>query len=409
MKRKLPIYLLPNGMRVVIDNIKTVETVSLGMFVRAGSRDEKENKQGVAHFLEHMIFKGCKTKDDKDVVQNLEDVGGQVNAFTTRESTAFTFKVMKQNCDMALKMLANVFMQPKFSKKDLEIERKVILQEIAQDDNQLESVFDNEMTRLAFGNQSLGQKVIGTKKDIEKITVQDLYDFMNANYCSQKCVLCVCGNVDEKKLLDKIVKLFDKWSYVCPYKIETSKYIGGNKLIKNNGDQVYVQLTYPAPSYENIRAVYTAKLLKMALTGGITARLYRKLRTELGLVYNIKCSYFTFTDNGLFSIFFVASKNNMLRLMKVLKSELNTTKNILTSGELKKIKAQIRAGISFEMEGTQARIIRNAYQILFYNDLYPVQNILDIIDSIKESDIEKMAKKIFSSKCSQIVYGPKLY
>ncbi len=410
MNKRLPIYVLPNGIRVVVDVLKSVETVSLGMFIKAGSRDDKIGKSGTAHLLEHMIFKGCKNKQGQNVIRTLEDVGGQANAYTTKELTAFHFKVLKQDFNLALKLLANMLMESKFEEVEFENEKKVILQEIAQDNEDLDSLFNNLMTEIAYTNQDLGRPVLGTSDSVKNMKVKDLYDFMKDNYASDECVLSVSGNVDEKKILDLILKLFSPWPYRKNKISKKAKYIGGKRIIENklgNG-QVYFYASYPAPSYDNIKEVYTAKLLKIALTGGIFARLYQELREKRGLVYGIKSTYINYTDNGIFSIFSSVATEKFNEFLKVLLNELKLFgKNIMKDDELNKIKAQIRAGISFEMEGTSARIMRNAYQIIFYHDLYPVKNILDLIDSITAKDIAAMAKRVFDNgaKPTILVYG----
>ena len=400
---------LENGIRVVTERIDYVRSITIGVWIDVGSRDEESDEGGVSHFIEHMLFKGTKKRTAKEIASSLESVGGALNAFTGREQTCYFARVLDEHLDIALDVLSDILKNPLLNPSHFEKEKEVIISEIKEmEDSPADLIHDLLMSTM-WKDNSLGKPIIGTQESVLKMNRGQLVDFMKMNYTCPRVVIAASGNLKHGTLVDKIKRKFEFSSNSSPIHKKQSPSQAENNLMvkKRKTAQTHVCMGVPVFHYRDERR-YSALILSNVLGGGMSSRLFQTIREKLGLAYSIYTFVDFFKDVGVFEMYLGTHKRNIVRSLElVLRETAKLKKNSLTSEELSHAKSQLKGNLILALESTSNRMNRLARYELFLNDYVGLDQTIYSINKIKAKDVIEVAQEfLIPDKLSAVVLGP---
>ncbi len=409
MKEVYKKTVLENGMRVVTERIDYVRSISIGVWIDVGSRDEKNDEVGASHFIEHMLFKGTKKRTAKEIASSLESVGGSLNAFTGREHTCYFARVPDEHLDKTLDVLSDILKNPLFNPSHLEKERRVIISEIKElEDSPADLVHDLLMSTM-WKENPLGRPIIGSAESVQKLTRSKLVSFMKRNYTSPRVVIAASGNFKHKELVDKIRRKF-RFSSDSPSPLE-DQWLDQAKPDRIVADrktaQTHISLGVSTFPYRDPKR-YTALILSNILGGGMSSRLFQNIREKLGLVYSVYSFVDFFEDTGVFGIYMGTHKKNAIQVVELVLKEIGRLrKDSITSQELSHAKYQLKGNLLLALESTFNRMNRLARYELFLHDYVDLDQTINSINRIKAKDVIEVAGEFFGSdKLSAVLLGP---
>lgn len=396
---------LDNGLRVVSHTMDAVETVSVGMFVDAGTRDEPAEINGVAHLLEHMAFKGTKRRSALDIAAEIEAVGGHLNAFTTREHTAYYAKVLKEDVALAVDLLADILQNSVFDPQELSRERSVILQEIGQAHDTPDDVIFDHFQSIAYPDQPLGRPVLGDPERVRTMPREAIIGYMNRAYGTGAMVLAAAGMVEHEHLVALARTLFRDLPASSPLHADRAHYSGGHYREDRSLEQVHLTLGFPGVGLHD-DDLYAASVLSVLFGGGMSSRLFQEIRERRGLVYSIHsyCSYYS--DCGLFGIYAGTGEEEAGELVPVLCDEILRLAGSLDEEEIRRARNQLKASTLMSLESTGARAEQIGEQTLVYGAPVPVGEIVRKIEAVDRAAVERVARYIFAGRPSAAAIGP---
>lgn len=396
---------LSNGMRVVTDTVETVQTASLGVWVGAGTRHEPQAINGVAHMLEHMAFKGTSRRSAVDIAREIEDVGGQINAYTSREQTAYYAKVLYGDAPLAMDILADILQDSIFDPDELARERAVVLQEIGQSyDTPDDIIFDHFQT-TAFPDQPLGRPVLGRPKIIESMSRDTIMGHMRQTYGGEAMVLSVAGRVDHETIVAMAEELFGGLQTQSGGETVKGTYAGGNYREDRELEQVHFVLGFPGFSYHD-DAFYAASVLSSLFGGGMSSRLFQEIRERRGLAYSIYSFLSSYSDCGLFSIYAGTGREDAGELTKALSAEIHRFGATLEEAEVKRARNQLKAATLMALESTGVRCEQMAQQTLLFNRQISIDEQIAKIQAVDVDAVIAVADRIFVSRPTIAAMGP---
>jgi predicted Zn-dependent peptidase len=399
------VSMLENGMRVVTEAMPRVETVSCGVWVGSGSRNELAEVNGVAHLLEHMAFKGTERRSARDIVEEIEAVGGHLNAYTGREQTAYYAKVLKENTGLALDLLSDILQNSIFDAEELERERAVVIQEIGQaQDTPDDRVFDS-FQLAAFPDQPLGRPVLGSVDTVGMMPRERIMQHMKSGYSGDRMVLAAAGNIDHKTFVGEARRLFDSIPESSDVVIEPGKYKGGVHLEDRDLEQVHLLLGFPGLSYKDDE-FYSMSVMSTLLGGGMSSRLFQEIREKRGLVYSIYCYPSFYRDCGLFGIYGGTSPDDINQMIPAICAEINRLSATITDREIARARMQLKAGTLMSLESTGARCEQLAQQMLIFGHPLTLNEQIGKIESVDKDAICGIAERTFSGKPTIATIGP---
>lgn len=396
---------LANGLTVVSDPMPSVETVTVGVWVGVGTRDEAATQNGVAHLLEHMAFKGTTSRTAQQIVEEIESVGGYVNAYTSRETTAYYARVLTEDLPLAIGILGDILQHSTFEPAELERERDVIVQEIGQALDTPEDVVFDRFQEKAYPGQGIGRSVLGTTEIVQGLARNDIMDFMARHYSADNMALVAAGNIDHEALVALAEDAFDTLArHAAPISVP-ARYEGGDTRLARAGEQVHVLIGLDAlpmtdPDY------YAALVLSQALGGGMSSPLFQEIREKRGLAYAIYSFLAGYRDCGTFGIYAGTGPEKVDELIRVVCDELTAASERVTDAALDSTKRQLRAGILMGMESSQARADQIGTQLLTLGRIVPVDEMARSIDSVTRSDLARVFGRLRTSRPTFAALGP---
>lgn len=396
---------LSNGLRVITDTVGTVDSVAVGIWCDVGTRHEDLKHNGVAHMVEHMMFNGTPTRSAQDIVNQIESVGGQMNAYTSRELTAYYIHLLKEDVPLALDILSDMIQYSTFPDREIDKERGVILQEIGMTlDTPDDLVFDLYQ-QTAYPNQSLGAPILGTAKIIEVIQKETLQDYVRRFYTPDKLVISAAGNITHDEVVGWVEKYFTALPTPSNENYAPAQYHGGKIRVEKELEQTHIVMGYQSidkkhPDY------YAAVLLSTILGGGMSSRLFQEVREKRGLVYTVYSSYTAYHDDGQFEIYAGTGPDKVTELMPVIEEEIKKIiDNPVTVEELKSAKSQIRTSMLMGRESMLSRANRQAKYMINFNRDLNVQDLIVKIEAVTPEHIQATAQNIFSTKQTLSILG----
>jgi predicted Zn-dependent peptidase len=385
---------LANGLRVVSHHMAHLETVSLGVWVAAGARHEQASEHGISHLLEHMAFKGTERRSATDIAEEIEAVGGELNAATSLETTAYFARILKGDIAIALDILADILQIPRYAKDELEREREVILQEIAATRDSPDEIAYELLQDAAFPNQAIGRPILGTTESVTRFSADDLRAFLAANYGASRMVLSAAGRVDHDELVRHAEAQFGRLNGGVGGRFEPARYVGGTRTSAKPFEQSHLVMAFAGPSYR-ARDFYTAQVFSGLFGGGMSSRLFQEVRERRGLCYAIYSSCWALADTGLFGIHAATGPEMMSKLIEVVGDELiGAAAGKPADAELARAKAQLKAGLLMGLESSSARAEQMARQLLLFDRLMEPPELIERIDAVTADAVRELAANL---------------
>jgi predicted Zn-dependent peptidase len=396
---------LPSGLTVVTERMDRVETVSLGAYVASGTRNELAEENGASHFLEHMAFKGTGRRTATMIAEEIEAVGGHINAYTAREQTAFYVKLLKEDTTLGVDIIGDILCHSSFDPGEFERERGVILQEIGQANDTPDDIIFDHFQETAFPGQPMGRPVLGTEPRIKAMQRDVLMHYMRRHYTAANTVVAGAGNLDHDRFLELVERHFADLPAEPPPAAVPGRYNGGEFREARDLDQVHIVLGFPSVAYAD-PDYYPAMLLSTILGGGMSSRLFQEVREKRGLVYSIYSFTAPYLDGGLFGIYAGTGEREAAELMPVTLNELQKVQERITPAELARARAQVKAGLLMSLESTGMRCEQLARQIQVFGRVIPTAETVAKIEAVTEADAQRAAARIFRARPTLAAMGP---
>jgi predicted Zn-dependent peptidase len=387
---------LPNGVHVITDHMPHLETVTLGVWVKAGARDELADQGGVAHLLEHMAFKGTSRRTAMDIASEIENVGGEINAATGMETTAYFSRVLKGDWPLALDILADILTDPVFDATELKKEKYVILQEIAAANDAPDDLVFELLNEAAFPGHPLGRSILGEAARVESYDARSILKYRSLHYSAPRIVLAAAGHVDHDKLVDAAAKRLSSFGKGTAAEWTTPAFSGGFKSAERPLDQLHLVFGFPAPGYRDDR-IYALQILSSIMGGGMSSRLFQELREKRGLCYSIFSFASSYQDVGLLNVYAATSPENARDLSDVATDVMLSMTESLEEPELQRAKAQLKAGLVISLESAAGRADQIARQFLAFGKVPEIADLISRIERLTTDDIKNLASEILIS------------
>ena len=395
---------LENGLRVATDKIDHVETVALGVWLNIGTRHEKKSENGIAHMLEHMAFKGTLTRSALDISKAIEDVGGYMNAYTSREMTAYYVRVLRKDVELAVDILADILQHSVFDAEEFSREQGVILQEIGRSNDTPDDVVFDYFQETCFGDHPMGWATLGTEDIIKSLTPAAVKSYMDRHYGVKNMVFSAAGHIDHDQLCKLVGKYFTKLSDKGDQTPLPASYRGGDFRKSKELEQVHVVLGLPTvnvfdPTY------YDYMILASILGGGMASWLFHEIREKRGLVYTISADQYSYSDAGMLTIYAGTSPKEVGQLLPVVCDELKKATHTIIEEEVNRAKNQMQAGLLMGLESTSHRCERLAKQMHLFNRPIPMEEILEKINRVSVQSVQNSCQSLLSGRPTLTTLG----
>lgn len=393
---------------LLLDPVPHVETVALGIWFGVGTRDEgTPSRNGIAHLVEHMMFKGTVTRSALDIVQQIENAGAQINAYTGRELTAYTVYALKQDLRLALDILADMLRHSVFDARELAMEQNVIVQEIGMSHDTPDDIIHDDVFETAFPDQAFGRPVLGREAVIRAMTSPDLFEYTNAHYHSGNAVISMAGNINEAEATAIVTDLFDGWTGKKTDTRVKAEYKGGVHRADKKLEQTHI--VYGLPSIARGDKRLTAlSLYTEALGGGMASRLFQEIREKRGLAYSVYASNQVYADTGFLNVYAGTEPGKAQECLNVLRDELHAGITHITRDDLNRAKTQRKAALLMAQESMMSRADRRARQQLMHGRIIPVTEAVAKIDAVTLDDIDALLKEITAQPVTCALRGHKV-
>lgn len=396
---------LPNGFRIVTEHMPGLMSASIGIWVQAGGRHERPEQNGIAHFLEHMAFKGTKTRSPLQIAEAIEDVGGYINAYTSKDMTAYYARVLSADVGLALDVISDIVLNPVFDPREIETERNVILQEIGQTLDTPDDIIFDWLQEVSYPDQPFGRTILGPAKRVGAFSQQDLINFVAQHYGPNQMILSAAGGVDHDDILTKAIELFGHLPRHEPFQMLRADFLGGEKRKVKKLEQAHFTLSFEAPSYR-APDVYAAQIYGMALGGGMSSRLFQKVREENGLCYTIFAQSGAYEDTGQITIYAGTSSEEIASLAQLTVEELKRAPQDMSSAEVERARVQLKAGLLMGLESPSSRAERLARLLAIYDRVPSLDEAIAKIDAVTCQDVREFAANMNMARSAMVLYGP---
>jgi predicted Zn-dependent peptidase len=396
---------LPSGLTVVSETMPRVETVSIGAYVNAGTRHEVPAENGVSHFLEHMAFKGTQRRDAAAIAREIENVGGHLNAYTSRENTAYYCKVLREDTALAADIIGDILSHSTFVPEELERERGVILQEIGQANDTPDDIVFDHFQATAYATQAMGRPVLGTEESITAMTREMLTGYMRRHYGPSRMVLAAAGAIEHEDLLKLAHAHFADLPEAADAVAEPARYTGGEFREERDLDQVHLVFGFPSVAATDPMNMPT-QLLSTLLGGGMSSRLFQEIRERRGLVYSIYSFASPFQDGGVLAVYAGTGEDQAAELVPATLAELRRVQHDVTEEELARAKAQLRASLLMSLESTGSRCEQLSRQLHVHGRIIPVEETKARIAAVTVEQVQQAAALAFRGTPTLAALGP---
>jgi predicted Zn-dependent peptidase len=396
---------LANGFRIVTENMPGLMSASAGIWVNAGGRHERPEQNGIAHFLEHMAFKGTMKRSALKIAEEIEDVGGYINAYTSREMTAYYARVLSADVALALDVIADIVLNPVFDPKEIETERHVILQEIGQALDTPDDIIFDWLQEVSYPNQPFGRTILGPAERVGAFQRDDLTGFVREHYAPNQMILSASGGVDHDAIVRQAEALFGHLKAQDESRILPARFDGGEKRKVKKLEQAHFALAFEAPGYRD-DAVYAAQVYATAMGGGMSSRLFQKVREERGLCYSIFAQSGAYEDTGQITIYAGTSEAEIGALTDLTVDELKRAATDMTEAEVARARAQLKAGLLMGMESPSNRAERNARLLAIWGRVPTADEAVAKIDAVTAAAVKDYAGALLGAKSALALYGP---
>lgn len=399
---------LHNGIRIVTEKIPYLRSISIGIWINSGSRDEEDKNSGISHFLEHLAFKGTEKRSARQIAFEMDSIGGQIDAFTSREYTCYSAKVLDEHLPVAIDLLSDILLNSTLKPADIDKERQVILEEIKfVEDNPADYIYDL-LYQSVWSSHPLGRSILGSPESIEGIDRSKLINHLDNHYTPKNIIIAVAGNIDEGRLKELLEKAFGSLNKNASSSREAPPEIKRNFIIKERElEQVHFCLgTKGLRSADENR--FEGYLLNTILGGSMSSRLFQKIREDYGLAYSIHSFISPYADTGLLGIYAGTSAEFFEKVLKMSLEEFKLLMTVKVSGdELKKAKEQLKGNLMLSLESSSSRMNQLAKQEMYFERYFSLDEIIDEIEKVTEEKIQRLANRLFDNAFFNLaILGP---
>lgn len=400
------LHTLSNGLRIVTEHMPGLESAALGLWVSAGGRHEAADQNGIAHFLEHMAFKGTTRRTALQIAEEIEDVGGYINAYTSREVTAYYARVLKDDVALALDLIADIVLNPIFDPREIEVERGVILQEIGQAADTPDDIIFDWLQEVSYPGQALGRTILGPAERVRAFGRADFDRFVASHYGPGQLILSAAGAVDHDHIVRLAEATFGHLAPSTPMMPEPGHFAGGERHEVKALEQAHFTLALEAPGYRS-DDFYTAQIYASVLGGGMSSRLFQEIREKRGLCYTIYAQVGSYDDTGMLTIYAGTSGEELPELVGLTLDELKRSAEDMTQAELARARAQMKAGLLMGLESPSSRAERLARLVAVWNRMPPLEETVAQIEAVTLAGLRDHAVGLVTSgRAAMALYGP---
>ena len=396
---------LSNGLTILLDHFNS-NTLSIGLWLNVGSVNENNKQLGIAHMLEHMAFKGTKNRNAFDISKEIEDVGGDINAYTSKENTAYYVKLLPSNYELGIEILSDIFLNSTFPKEEIERERGVIISEIGQSNDMPDDKVFDKFYSLAYQNQSIGKPILGTKVSVGGFNKDDLKEFCNQNYNPSNLIIGISGKFDERKIINQIKKNFEFLK--SGNKSTKPKYKWNSGFHSEKKDLQQAHIVFGVEGLSNVdKQRLDLSALSIILGGGMSSKLFQEIREKKGLCYSIFSFQSQFLSSGIFGFYSACNPNDLENLLDTSLNEIKNLSKNITINDLDRAKAQLSSGFIRAQDFTFSRLERNVKSLFNHSKMFSEDYILKKISELKISNLLDLYDRLFDEpKTVLSIIGP---
>lgn len=390
-------YTLDNGIRIMMEKIDYVRSASIGIWVKAGSNNENDETNGMSHFIEHMLFKGTKNRKANEIAEEIDSLGGQLNAFTSKECTCYYVKVLDENIEAGMNILTDMFFNSLFLPEDIEKELSVVIEEIKMYEDSPEDVAYEKLTEIIFKGSPMSYNILGTKENLKNFNRDKVMNYMKENYSPSNTVISIAGNFDEDEFIDLIEKNFSHWTKKDANQVIIKDLEYERKIVGVNKDLEQLHMCIGNKTFGRHHKNYHALLVLNNLLGGtMSSRIFQEVREKKGLVYSIYSFTSNYSDTGIFSIYAGMSYEHVENALRTILNEMTKVKNgDITDEEFNRSKQQIKGNYILSLENTSSRMASIARRELLYNEILYPDKIIANINKVEKEDVFEVARELF--------------
>jgi predicted Zn-dependent peptidase len=403
---KTQLTTLANGLRIVTEKMPGLASATVGVWVTAGGRHERKDQNGIAHFLEHMAFKGTKRRSALRIAEEIEDVGGYINAYTSREMTAYYARVLEADVPLAMDVIADIVMNPLFEAKEIDVERHVILQEIGQALDTPDDIIFDWLQEAAYPDQPMGRTILGPSERVAAFGRADLKRFVADHYGPDRMILSAAGAVDHDALVREAEKLF---GHMKPSRVATpepARWHGAERREVKDLEQVHFAMGFRGPAYRDCD-MHVAQVYATSLGGGMSSRLFQKIREERGLCYSIYAQAGSYDDTGMITIYAGTSAEEIGDLCALTMDELKRAADDMGEAEVARAKAQLKAGLLMGLESPSGRAERMARYLAIWGRVPSAKEASALIEAVTPAEVRAFAGNLIATgDAAMALYGP---
>lgn len=399
-------HTLPNGVRIVAEKIPYVRSISFGIWVGTGSERETPQNNGISHFIEHMMFKGTQQRSARQLAESFDEIGGQVNAFTSKEMTCYYAKVLDQHFSTALTILSDMFFDSVFAEEEIEKEKKVIIEEIRMVDDTPDDLVHDLLSEASLGQHSLGYPVLGSVETVESFTRQDLIQYRDQNYAPQRLVVALAGNLPDD-YFEQLAEVFQAHQgEALAQTQDVPLFTPGLKVKQKATEQTHLCIGMPGLAVDDSR-IYTLVILNNILGGNMSSRLFQEIREERGLAYSVYSYHSAHHDMGIFSIYAGTKHGQEEEVVeRILHTLAEVKEKGVTDSELAKAKEQLKSNLMLGLESTNNRMSRLGRNELLLEKHYTLDEIIESVEKISLDQVNQLAREIIDSPKSLALISP---
>jgi predicted Zn-dependent peptidase len=372
---------LPSGLVVVTDAMPHLESASLGVWVGAGSRDERSDEHGISHLLEHMAFKGTTRRTARQIAEEIEAVGGDLNAATSAETTAYYARVLRADVPLALDVLSDILTDPAFDPDELRREQNVIVQEIGAAEDTPDDLVWDRLQEVAFAGQPIGRSILGTRATVRSFDRARLSAYLSRNYRGPDMVIVAAGVVEHAAAVSEVERRFASFVGPAAPLPEPARFIGGSRIERRELEQVHVALALQGLPQRD-PDLYSLQVFTSILGGGMSSRLFQEVREQRGLCYAIYAFHSPYADSGMFGLYAGTDADDVAELMRVVVGEIHAAAETISDAEVARAKAQMKAGLLMALESSSARTEQLARQIIAWGRPIPLDEIVAKVEAV---------------------------
>jgi predicted Zn-dependent peptidase len=399
---------LTNGVRIITEEINYVRSAAIGIWVGAGSRDEREGYEGISHFIEHMFFKGTEHRNARALAESLEAVGGQLNAFTTKEYTCYYAKILDEDLDLAIDVLSDMFFNSLFDENEIEKEKNVVIEEIKMYEDSPDELIHDIFSEQVWNDHPLGKPILGTAESIRALSREKIMTYLSQHYAPDNVVVAVAGKIKHEDVLAKLNSHFGTFKRGGRRVLEETPIAKPvERYQQKDTEQMHILLGVPGLGQDD-EEIYAMHIFNNILGGGLSSRLFQEIREQRGLAYSVYSYHSTYVDTGLFAIYAGTSPNNTEEVISCILKELKSIQQTgITPEELVRTKAQIKGGLYLGLESVSSRMSRLGKTELTYNRVLSPEEVVEKLEKVTLQDVRHLIERLWQkNKISVMTLGP---